>query len=119
MQFLAERQFDWGDWVYGLWVAVVGGGSNAVTAGIGLIVIDPGDFNLHKAKFWTMVAGLFTVSAVKDFFLYLSHNPAPKFTTRSTTTATVTGTGAGSVVRMTNTEETSMPAPVNQGGGKA
>ncbi len=68
---------DWGNWGYGLWVAVIGGASNGVIAGLGLTIIDPQNFNFSTAAFRKMVIGLFVVSAVKDFFLYLAQHPAP------------------------------------------
>ncbi len=100
---------DWANWAYGLWVAVVGGGSNAVTAGLGLMVLDPTDFTLAKGKLWGMVGGLFVLSAVKDFFLYLSQSPAPKIIAKSSSTATLTGTGDGAVLHVESTKETSTP----------
>ena len=99
---------DWGNWAYGLWVAVVGGGANAVTAGIGLLVIDPKDFNLQQGKLWGLIGGLFVLSAVKDFFLYLSQNPAPKIITTMSATVKTEASGA-SVATLNKTTE--RPAP--------
>jgi len=77
MAAFAFSNLDWGNWMYGLWVAVIGGASNGVLAGLGLTLVDPKDFNFSTAAFRKMVIGLFVVSAVKDFFLYLAQHPAP------------------------------------------
>ncbi len=102
MGFFAN--LDWENWLLGLWVAVIGGGSNSVTAGLGLLVLDPKDFNAQQGRFWALVGGLFLISAVKDFFLYLSQSPAPKIKTKTVATLTTDATGA-SVATMERTTE--------------
>lgn len=97
----------WGIWVYGMWVAVVGGASNAVVAGLGLNLMDPMDFNTHQRKFWYMVGGLFAISAAKDFFLYLAQHPAPKI--REETIAIITQSGQPPVTVATTKDTITLP----------
>ncbi len=104
-------KLDWGNWLYGLWVAVVGGASNGVVAGVGLNLMDPKDFNTQQKRFWWLVGGLFAIGAAKDFFLYLSQHPAPVILTKSTTSMTATD-AKGGVVTMEKTVEKTSPAPV-------
>ena len=83
------KNMDWQNWLEGMWVAVVGGASNAVLAGMTLNFVDPKDFNVRSHEFYQVVVSLFVVSAIKDFFLYLSQNPLPRLISKTTTTLTV------------------------------
>ncbi len=108
MAIFVFSNLDWGNWAYGMWVAVIGGASNGVIAGLGLTLIDPKTFNTSTAAFRKMVIGLFVVSAVKDFFLYLAQNPAPKEVTKTTTFVTSVDT-QGATIRMKETIEKTAP----------
>jgi hypothetical protein len=104
---------DWGNWLYGLWVAVIGGASNGVVAGLGLNLMDPKDFNAQQSRFWYMVGGLFLLAAGKDFFIYLAQHPAPaiKTTTEVTGIKTVTApTGETTVTTLQKTTTVETPA---------
>jgi hypothetical protein len=69
------QNLDWDDWLYGMWVAIATGSSGSVLAGMFVNVVVP---NVTKGQFWTLLGGFFVLGAVKDFFLYINKNPAPK-----------------------------------------
>lgn len=69
------RNLDWDDWLYGMWVALATGSSGSVLAGLFVNTVIP---NVSKGQFWTLLFGFFVLGGVKDFFLYINKNPAPK-----------------------------------------
>ena len=77
---------DWGNWLRGLWAAVVGGGANAVVAGMGLNFVDPNHFNAHPSDFYKMVGALFALNGTLSFFMYLKQNPLPTSVSKTTVT---------------------------------
>lgn len=93
----ALQHLDWENWLYGLWAAVIGGGSTAASGAIAVISVDPMDFNLGTSKFWKVSAVMFLTGAATSFFMFLKQNPAPKIIeqTKVTVTTTTTGTGDG------------------------
>lgn len=101
-------KLDWGAWIYGMWMAVAGGAANSVVAGMGLLIIDPKDFNTQQARFWGYVAGLFVVSAVKDFFIYIAQHPAPAIL-REESVATISQPGQPTVTVATVKDTSSVP----------
>lgn len=66
-------KFNWGVWVYGLWVAVVSGGANAVISTLTISAVLP-DAAIH---FVELALTIFGVNALFAFFLYLAKHPAP------------------------------------------
>lgn len=80
---------DFGNWIYGLCAAVIGGGATAVVAAISISPSDPNYINT--------IIRIFASSAIVSAFMYLKQNPVPKHITETTltvqtTTATVTQT---------------------------
>lgn len=90
--------FDWGNWLYGLFWAVIGGGSNAALAALVVNLQDPKDYNATTWAFFNLTMTLFCYGAVKDFFLYLKSHPLPALIEKTVETHTV--------------EKTISPAPV-------
>jgi len=62
------QTMDWENWFKGLWAAVVAGGANAVVAGIGINISDPGHFNAQNAAFYKTVCSVFAVGVVTSFY---------------------------------------------------
>ena len=83
---------DWSNWIKGVWASVVGGGSNAVVAGLGLNLIDPNHFNAHTGDFYKMVGALFAFNGTVSFFMYLKQNPMPVTVQKTTVTVETTKT---------------------------
>ena len=100
---------DWSAWILGLWAAVIGGGSTAASGAIAVISVDPKDFNLETTKFWKVTATMFAIGAATNFLSYLKQNPAPTIISKASSTTTLTGTGAGQVLHVESTKETSTP----------
>jgi hypothetical protein len=81
------RNLDWSNWLYGMWVAVVHGGANAVVGGFSIFIQDPSHFNMQRSAFYEVVLTIWGVSSTLGFFLYLSQHPAPdKIVSKETTT---------------------------------
>lgn len=91
---------DWDDWFYGMWVAIGTGASTSVLSGLFVNQIIPGS----QDKFWKLLSGFFVLGAVKDFFLYINKNPAPKRKTE-TDTKVVTVPGRTEIDQHTVTTE--------------
>lgn len=88
MGFFSE--LDFGDWLYGLFAAVVSGGANAVVGGVALNLVDPRHFNTLNPDFYKLVVTLFLANGTMAFFLYLKQNPVPKIVHKEVTTTTTT-----------------------------
>lgn len=89
--------FDWGNWLYGLFTAVITGGANAVVGGVSLNLVDPSHFNAQNQDFYKIVATLFLANATMSFFLFLKQTPLPSLIEKTVETHT--------------TERTINPAP--------
>lgn len=73
---------DIGNWLYGLFAAVVGGGATAVVAAISINQSDPHYLNT--------VGRIFLTSAAFSAFMYLKQKPLPEhIVSKTTTTLTV------------------------------
>lgn len=70
------KNLDWDDWFYGMWVAIGTGASSSVINGVFVNAVVPA----AQDKFWLLICGFFVTGAIKDFFLYINKNPAPKRT---------------------------------------
>lgn len=81
--------FDWSNWLYGMFVAIIGGGANAALAAIVVNWQDPKDYNATTWAFLNLVVTLFVFGAIKDFLLYIKNQPLPKLIEKTTTTHTV------------------------------
>lgn len=79
---------DWTDWVRGLLTAFIGGGSGAVSAGFGTMVVDPKDFNVYSGKIYEVMGATFLFSAVIQLFQYLHTKPIPALVQTERTTQT-------------------------------
>lgn len=86
---------DWGDWFYGLFAAIIGGGMSAITSGVIVNMLDPDKFQAGSPAFWKLVGSMFLANAVYSGAMFLRQKPLPtvKVTTveeRSPHTTTVT-----------------------------
>lgn len=80
--------YDWENWLKGLWAAAIGGGSNAVVSAFSLNLTDPTHFNTQNPAFFKIVGTLFASSALLSFFMFLKQSPLPQVISRTTTTTT-------------------------------
>ena len=81
---------DWDNWLYGLISALIGGGSGAAGSAVGVMVVDPKDFNLdHLSMVFKVMLVTFVLGALQPFFAYLHQSSLPKAKV-VTTTETVT-----------------------------
>lgn len=78
-------ELDFGNWIYGLGAAFIGGGASAFSAGISTILVDPHDFTIYTAKFWAVVSTTFVVSGFLSMMAYLHTKPLPDIKTTTTT----------------------------------
>lgn len=96
------KSLDVGTWSYGLLAAFIQGGSSAISAGIGVSVLDPKDWNLGVGKFYALMGTVFLISGGLKVATYLSGNPLPTVRTittevRSPHTTTVTTVQEGPI----------------------
>lgn len=101
-------RLDWENWLYGLFSAVIGGGSGAVVSGITVSAFDPKDFNFSTAKFYYLMFAVFCVNGAFSFFTFLHQSPLPPVKT-VTTTAVIEEKSTGT--KVTTVQETKMTLP--------
>lgn len=78
------KSLDVGTWSYGLLAAFIQGGSSAISAGIGVSILDPRDWNLGVGKFYALMGTVFVISGGLKAAAFLSTSPLP--TVRTITT---------------------------------
>lgn len=83
-------KLDWGNWLYSLVWAFIGGGAGAVTSGVVVSAFDPKDFNFQTGRFYGLVLAVFTVNGVLSSLAFLHQQPLPKIETTTTTTIETT-----------------------------
>ena len=83
------EDYDWANWLRGLWAAAIGGGSNAVVGAFSLNMSDPSHFNAQSPTFFFFFCTLFASSALVSFFMYLKQSPLPQVISKTTVTTTV------------------------------
>lgn len=71
------KTLDVGSWSYGLLGAFIQGGSSAISAGIGVSLLDPKDWNLGIGKFYALMGTVFLISGGLKAAAFLSGNPLP------------------------------------------
>lgn len=72
-------KLDWGNWLYGLFWALIGGGASAVSGGFATMIVDPNDFNIsHPGKLLETMLVTFTVAGIIAGFGFLKQQPLPK-----------------------------------------
>jgi hypothetical protein len=83
------ENYDWQNWLRGLWAAVIGGGANAVVNAVGLNMADPNHFNAQSSDFLKVIGTMFGSSAALAFFMYLKQSPLPQVISKTVTTTIV------------------------------
>ena len=99
---------DFSNWLYGLWVGVVGGGSTAVIGGLTLGSKDP-YYAFGTAQSLDMMWSMFVVAGLYSGFAYLAKHPAPDRVIEKTEQTVERKPGA---VVTTTVKETSVEPPV-------
>jgi hypothetical protein len=69
-------RLDFGDWLYGLGAAFIGGGAGAVSAGLGVSMLDPKDWNLGTGKLYALVGSVFVINGLLNMMAFLREKPA-------------------------------------------
>ena len=98
----------WQTWVYGLFSSLIGGGSGAVSAAIGVNLIDPKDWGIteHTGHLFLLMGVCFSVNGAIATFAFLAKSPLPQVetvTTKETVTTEPAGKGTKSVSLKTTT----------------
>lgn len=99
-------RLDWDGWLYGLLAGFIGGGSGALSSGLGTMIGDPTDFNIaHPALLLKVMAWTFLFAGLTPFFAYLHQSPLPPVKTVTTTAVVEDQPGA---TKMTTVQETKL-----------
>lgn len=107
MNLGAFGTLDWEDWFYGLISAFIGGGANAVVAGIVVSATDPhGDYSPLNGRFYVLVGAVFFASGLLNMFSFLRTKPLPAHKTVVTTIETTQRQSTPPAVIVTKVEET-------------
>ncbi len=73
---------DWGDWLYGLFYAVISGGATAVYAAFSTMLVAPDQFNLqHPQKLFLIMSTMFGLSGFMSGMGFLRTQALPKILT--------------------------------------
>jgi len=86
-------KLDWSHWLYGLFAALIGGGSASVTAAFSAMSIAPGQFGVGGDPGWNslkLMALTFLISGAIATFAYLKQSPLPAQLVTVTDTKTET-----------------------------
>ena len=70
-------RLDFSDWLYGLGAAFIGGGAGAVSAGLGVSMLDPKDWNLGTGKLYALVGSVFVINGLLNMMAFLREKPLP------------------------------------------
>jgi len=98
---------DWGNWLYGLFAAFIGGGATAVSTAFTVSMVDPHDFAFGGPKSLHVMWLTFLVNGCIVGFAFLKQNPLPQVKV-VTTVETTTRQEHPSAVVKTTIEETKM-----------
>lgn len=95
------KDLEWGDWIYALLNATIGGGASSVAGWLGTVGAKSLGVDVPSMNFNTL--WIYWLSgSVMAFFFYLKQSPLPKLIKETTTTLTV---------KETTTEQNETPIP--------
>jgi len=102
-------RLDWGNWLYGLISAIIGGGMTSLGTGLANIVVDPVDFNIYQGlhKLLTVMLVSFLLGAIATGTAFLKTQPLPPVL--HTETATVKTDPFGATTTTTKKTEINLP----------
>lgn len=103
-------RMDWGNWIYGLAAAFIGGGASSISTGFAVSIVDPKDFVLFGPKSLHVMWITFCFNGVLIGCAFLKQNPLPAIRT-VTTVETITHQPASPTVVKTTIEETKVGPP--------
>lgn len=107
-------KLSWEAWVYGLFSALIGGGAGAVSAAIGVNLLDAKDWNLsdHPGHLFALMGTCFVINGSISSFAYLAKSPLPQVETVTEVTKTaITPTATGVQATVTKQTTTSTDPP--------
>lgn len=101
----------WQPWVYGLFSSLIGGGSGAVSAAIGVNILDPNDWGItrHPGHLFTLMGVCFAVNGAIATFAFLAKSPLPQVevvTTKEVVETQPAGKGTKAITLRTTTTST-------------
>lgn len=74
-------KLNWDKWLYGIFSAIIGGGSGAVVSGVSTMLVSPSTFNVQT---WQGVVRVLSVMGINfiltgafSMFFYLKQSPLP------------------------------------------
>jgi hypothetical protein len=97
---------DWGNWFYGMWLAVASGLSTAGLVSCAQYLQNKDEHNISHQEFWVSFGMIVAITSGKDFFLYLSQNPAPKIITQQSTVSAIQQSTPAGTITATQTQVT-------------
>jgi hypothetical protein len=100
-------RLNWASWIYGLFAALIVGGTSAITAGFVAPALAPGQFNYSGDAGWTtlkLMSIMFLVNGVIGAAAYLQKSPLPAIETSVAVT-----TQEGTPPKITTTVTTNQP----------
>lgn len=100
---MGKLNLNWQPWMYGLLSSLIGGGAGAVSAAIGVNLIDPKDWNFteHPGHVFALMGVCFAINGAISTFAYLSKSPLPSVetvVTEKTTNIQPSGDGVKATV---------------------
>ena len=101
-------ELNFGDWLYGLFAAFIGGGATAVVAAFSINMVDPQHFNTSSPDFYKIVLAMFGSSGLINALMFLRSKPLPDVKKVVTTTETTEVTSHPMARVVTTVEETKM-----------
>lgn len=70
---------DWGNWLYGLVAAFIGGGASAFSGGLSAMLNDSKDYNMNDpTKLLHLMATTFVISGIIAMMTFLHRMPVPE-----------------------------------------
>jgi hypothetical protein len=101
-------RLDFGDWLYGLFAAIIGGGATVVASAFGLVMIDPSHFNLQSPQFYKAIGTMFLASGIVNGFMFLRTKPLPDKVKTTVFTSEKTDTSVPKVKEVMTVRETTV-----------
>ena len=83
-------KLDWGNWLYGLFAAFIGGGAGAVVTGFAASALAPNELRLGSFKSFELIGMVFLIKGMFVGCAFLAQQPLPQKVTVTTVETTET-----------------------------
>jgi hypothetical protein len=104
---MSKVLLSWELWVYGLFAALIGGGTAAIGTGFAQAITDPGHADVKHLL--ALMGTSFIVSGILSAAAYLAKSPLPPIVTTTEVEKSITPTAAGGVSIKTTSVTTEEP----------